>query len=103
LEFDLDISDRAKAELRLILTYISEDLCMPQAAAKLSDKVDACYEQLETNPFIYAECLHPRLKKEGFRRAIIKNYILLFKVFESQKLVIVYRFFHASQDYPNLI
>jgi plasmid stabilization system protein ParE len=101
--FDLVVSERAEIDLRKILTYIKEELEMPQSASSLSDRIDECYERLENNPFLYAECQDPRLKKEGFRRAVVKNYILLFKVFEQQNFVVVYRFFHSSQNYPNLI
>jgi plasmid stabilization system protein ParE len=101
--YNVDISDRALEDSRRIITYITEDLEMPKAAASLFEKLDACYERLENNPHMYALCPEPRLRKEGFHRAIVKNYILLFKIFEDRNIVWVYRIFHSSQDYTNLV
>jgi len=101
--FKLNVSDRAESDFEKIIAYYAEELEMPQAATSFSDKVYKCYEQLQSNPFLYAECFDPRLKKDGFRRAIVKDYVLLFKIFEQQNSVIVYRFFHGSQNYVNLL
>jgi plasmid stabilization system protein ParE len=101
--FKLVVSDRAEKDFDKIITYIAEELDSPQAAGNFSDKVHECYLRLKENPFIHAECQDPRLKKDGFRRAVINNYIMLFKIIEEQKSVWIYRFFHSKQDYVNLI
>ena len=41
--------------------------------------------------------------KEGYRKALIKNYILFFKVFEDEKKVIVYRSIYGARDYQKLL
>ena len=101
--YNLEVSDRAEAELDRILCYISENLAAPKAAADFADEVYACYDRLEENPYLYEECRDPRLKSEGYRRVVIKNYILLYKVYEDKKGVIVHRFFYGSQNYAELI
>ena len=73
------------------------------AAADFADAVYNCYDNLEMNPFMYEQCRDAKLKKEGYRRAVIKNYVLVFKVDEEAKTVIVHRFFYGRQDYVNLI
>lgn len=101
--YNLDITDHADEDLDKILTYIEEDLSSPGAATAFADKVYECYDRLEDNPYIYEECRDPKLKAEGYRRAVIKNYILLYKIYENEKQVIVHRFFYGRQDYVNLI
>lgn len=101
--YNLTVSDHAEEDFKRIIAYVAENLDSPQAAGNFADKVHDCYVRLKENPYIYAECYEPKLKKEGFRRAVVKNYIILFKVFDEQKLVWVYRFFHGMQDYANLI
>jgi hypothetical protein len=101
--YNLSVSERVDRALDRTVEYIKFDLDMPQAASNLADKVHECYLRLKENPFMYAECFDPRLKKEGYRRAIVKNYILLFKIYEEQNLVGVHHFFHCSQDYVNLV
>lgn len=41
------------------------------------ERVDMCYRYLKSNPMMYSNCDDSRLKKEGYRKAVIKNYILL--------------------------
>jgi len=48
---------------------------------------------------MYERCRDLRLEKEAYHRATIKNYLLVYKVNESAKAVIIYRFFYGSQDY----
>ena len=101
--YRLDVSDRAEEDFEKIVSYISQKLSAPQAASDFSDEVFACYDRLEENPFMYEECRDFKLKKEGYRRVVINNYILLYKVYDDKNLVIVYRFFYGGQNYANLI
>ena len=100
--YRVDISDRADYELDRILSYIAEDLAAPQAAASFVDEVYECYDRLEENPYIYEACRDPRLNKEGYRRAVIKNYVMLYKIYDHE-LIIVHHFFYGGQDYAKLV
>ena len=101
--YNLDVTDKGERDLDKIIAYIVEDLDAPQAAASFVDEVYECYDRLEDNPYIYEECRDPRLQKEGYRRAVIKSYIMLYKIHEDDNMVIVHRFFYGRQDYVNLI
>ncbi|MCL2373588.1 MAG: type II toxin-antitoxin system RelE/ParE family toxin [Defluviitaleaceae bacterium] len=100
--YRVDISNRADYELDKILAYISEDLVAPQAAVSFVDEVYACYDRLEENPYIYEACRDQRLSREGYRRAVIKNYVMLYKIYDHE-LVIVHHFFYGGQDYAKLV
>lgn len=52
---------------------------------------------------MYERCYDIRLEKEGYRKATIKNYVLVYKINEAAKAVIIYRFFYGAQDYVKLI
>jgi len=73
------------------------------AATAFSDAVYDCYDNLETDPYLYESCRDAKLKKEGYRRAVIKNYVLVYKVNDDTKTVTVHRFFYGRQDYVGLI
>jgi plasmid stabilization system protein ParE len=96
--YRLDVSDRAEKDLDGIIAYISQKLHAPAAATNFADEVFACYDRLEENPYIYEECRDSRLKKEGYRRAVINNYILIYSVAEDVKMVIVHALFYGGQD-----
>ena len=101
--YNLEVSDHAEQDLEHIVLYITEKLAAPKAATAFLDAVSDCYENIETNPYIYENCRDIKLNKEGYRRAVIKNYILVYKVSEETQTVIVHRFFYGRQDYVNLI
>ena len=52
---------------------------------------------------MYEKCKDKRLEKEGYRRAVIKSYVLVYKIDEAFKKVTVIRFFYGAQDYIKLI
>lgn len=97
------VSELAHEDIRNIIAYMKDVLCAPEAAADFADEVQQCYTRLKSNPFMYAMCKDERLAKEGYRKALIKNYVLVFKVNEEQKVVNIYRFFYGAEDYPNKI
>jgi plasmid stabilization system protein ParE len=52
---------------------------------------------------MYSRCHDSRLEKEGYRKAVVKNYIIVYKVDEDAKKVSILRFFYGAQDYNKLI
>ena len=101
--YKLVVSELAHEDLYRIISYIKNTLCAPQAATRFTDQVEQCYKHLKSNPLIYALCSDERLEKEGYRRAVINNYIIVFKVDEKTRVVSIYRFFYGAEDYPNKI
>ncbi len=93
------ISPSANADLFNALKYIAYELENPAAAEKLADGVDKCYADLEEMPAAHELCRDPVLRRLGYRRYPIDNYIVIFRVVEKVKEVRVVHFFHMTQDY----
>lgn len=96
-------TEHAQRDLSDIVDYIVSALENPSAAVSLLDEVAACYDNLERLPMMFEACRDPRLKSMGYRKARIKNYIMIYKVNESRRAVLVMRFFHGRQDYEKLL
>lgn len=90
--YRLVVSELAHRDLDNIVAYIAGELANPVAAANFLDEVGKCYDYLKNNPFMYERCHDVRLEKEGYRKAAIKNYLLVYKVDEAAKTVIIHRF-----------
>jgi Plasmid stabilization system protein len=101
--YKLIISKLAQKELEDIVEYIAVQLANPAAALTFLDEIEKCYEYLKSNPAMYAKSIDRRLEKEGYRKALIKKYLLLFKVNEETKTVTIYHFVHGSMDYIRLL
>ncbi len=101
--YKLIVSELAHQDLDNIVSYIAVQLANPKAAGDFLDEVNACYGFLKSNPMMYEKCQDKRLTKEGYRKAVIKNYILVYKINEATKTVNIMRYFYGAQDYTKLI
>lgn len=103
MAYKIDITPLADQDLDEIVSYISGTLENPIAAASFLDEVESCYGNLEKMPFMFEECRDPQLKALGYRRAVIKNYVMVYRVDETGKTVYVLRFFYGAREYEKLI
>ncbi|MDK2986528.1 MAG: toxin ParE1/3/4 [Clostridia bacterium] len=101
--YKLIVTELAHQDLDNIVSYIAVQLANPAAASNFLNEVDKCYGYLKSNPMMYSKCNDSRLEKEGYRKAVVKNYIIVYKVDEKAKEVSVLRFFYGAQDYAKLI
>lgn len=101
--YKLIITSTLHEELDSIILYISDNLKNPTAATRFLDEVSKCYGHLKTNPQIYGFCSDDRLRKQGYRKAVIKNYILVYRVDEKIDVVYVLHIFYGRRDYEKLI
>ena len=97
------VTEHAHKDLRNIIAYIKNQLCAPQAAKDFTDAVHNCYTRLSRNPLMFSLCNDEPLAKKGYRKALIKNYVLIFRVNEENKVVTIYRLFYGAEDYPHKI
>lgn len=97
------VTELANQDLDSITEYIAVQLANPSAAAGFLNEVEKCYQNLKRMPMMYEKCRDKRLKHEGYRRAVIKNYILVYKIQEDEQTVIIFRFFYGSRNYEKLI
>ena len=96
-------TELALRDLDSILAYIAVSLANPAAAAAFADAVEDCYARLEEMPLMFELCRDPRLRAMGYHKAVIRNYVMVYKVDKSTKTVYVLRFFYGRQDYEKLI
>ena len=101
--YKLVITELAHQDLDSIVSYIAVQLSNPKAAGDFLDEVTVCYGFLKSNPMMYERCQDRRLGEEGYRKALIKNYVLVYKINEESKIVSIMRFFYGAQDYTKLI
>jgi toxin ParE1/3/4 len=101
--YKLVVTELADGDLDSIVAYITGQLANPTAAGHLLDEVGECYANLKNQPFMYELSRDERLAAEGYRKAVIGSYVMLYKVGEAVKTVTVYRFFYGPRDYTKLI
>lgn len=103
MAYKIEETRLAVQDLDEILEYIAYSLSSPTAASSFADEVEKCYANLEHMPLMYEPCRDPQLFALGYRKAVIKNYILIYKVRESEKTIYILRIFHSRQNYVDLV
>ena len=97
--YEILVTNSAVRDLDSIVAYITERLSNASAAGKLLDKIQACYDVLKCTPMLYPGCTDQRLKRKGYRKALVGNYLFIYKVDQRECRVHVLRFFYSGQDY----
>lgn len=70
MNYNLVITQPAKKNLADILQYISKDLSAPKAANDLLDDLLQCYDNIPSNPLMYALCDNDRLKSKNTEKQL---------------------------------
>ena len=103
MAYDLMITDDAHNDIDEVLAYITGTLSNRFAAASLMDQIDACYAQLQKFPFSFEPCRDIRLKNLGYRKAVIENFVMVYRPLEEEHRVYILRFFYGGRDYEKLL
>lgn len=103
MAYKLTITDASHSDLDGALDYIANRLANPSAAAHMLTQMEQCYEHLRAHPFMYEACRDARLQELGYRRAVIDNYILVFRPDEAAQRVYILRYFYGARDYEKLL
>ena len=97
--YKLQVTKRARQDLDAILTYIMVDLSNIEAALHLTDEIEARYDRLLENPYLYEECSQPLLKQRRYRKVVIGSYLLIYRIDKDRNIVYIERFLSEMQDY----
>ena len=85
------VSEEYHQDLQKILHYILHDLSAPLTAADFLDAVEDTVQGLALMPYRFEIVRDETLNRKGYRKCIIKNYLLFYKVFEEEKTVRIFR------------
>lgn len=103
MSYKLLISKDAHDDTSGIAKYIAHELKNPQAAVSFLDDVDESYCRVVANPRLYALCNDARLERMGYRKIVIKNYLILYRIDEGNKTVYIVRIVYGGQNYSEML
>ena len=94
------VADAAKDELRLITEYLSAfDRVTADSFAR---EYDRKWKMLAEGVVEFPAARHPELAAMGYRVALVKNYLMLYRVIAPDEVLIAH-VFHQSQDYAPIV
>ena len=101
--FEIKITDEARHDLEKIYDYISLELKNDIAAKKLIRKIRDSIIRLREFPYMSELLKDEILRKKGYRKIVIDNYIVIYKVNKDERLVIIVRIIYNRRQYQDLI
>jgi addiction module RelE/StbE family toxin len=101
--YDLRIMPMAEEDLDGIFDYIVNTLEAPVAANRLMVKIEKAIQTLRDTPRIGPKCRDEILRKKGYRKLIIDNYIVFYLLNDEERIVIVMRVIYGRRNYIALL
>lgn len=100
--YKLEYLPVARQDLIDIVLYISQELQNPDAANRLAEKLIETAEKVLTFPG--NPSYHPiKPLRHEYRKAIVQNYLMFYRIDEEKKLVTVARVLYAKRNYNRLL
>ena len=103
MAYKLLVSEDAHNDIRDIMGYMVRELKSSQAAEGFLFDVEESYRRVLDNPLVYSLCTDIRLERLGYRKIVIKNYLILYRVDEDKQIVYIVRIVYGARDYQKLL
>lgn len=100
-EYKVELSIQAKEDYKSIIKYIKYKLLESNIAERYAELIKNEINTLKYNPQKFAIINYDIIKQYRFRKLIIKNYIVFYRINEDEKIVNIERIFHGTTDWKN--
>ena len=101
--YKLKFTPAANDDLDVIYQYISKYLVAQKAADDLMDDIETSIMRLRDFPCSGSPVSDDILSSRGYRKLIVKNYIVFHLIDEAEKQVVIMRVLYGAQQYENLL
>ena len=100
-EYKVQLSIQAKEDYKSIIRYIKYKLLEPSIAERYAKLIRNELDTLKHYPQKFAIIDNDIIKQYKFRKLIIKNYIVFYRINEDEKTVNVERILYSATDWKN--
>ncbi len=98
MAYKLIISPEAYRDINEIITYFARDLKNIQNARCFLDNVENSCRLIAEKPSSFSLCGDGRLQWNGYRRAVIQDYLILYRADEAANTVVVICMVYGTHD-----
>jgi toxin ParE1/3/4 len=95
----VDVSETAENDLKDIVRYIASQLSATVSALHMMELLEEAMTALPDMPQRYPPAADERLSQMGYRKLLLKNYIVFFSIDEKNKIVNVERILYGRRDW----
>lgn len=86
-----------------IAKYINKVLCNPIAAMNTIRRMVSAAEDLQAQPYSCPVYYPPRELPFEYRKLVVSNYIMFYRVDEQKKLITIVRVVYAKRNYSSML
>ncbi len=102
-KYRVDLSEPAEKDLMDIVKYIASQLSAPISAYRMMEVFEEALDGLSDTPQRYPLVADERLSQMGYRKLIVKSYIVFFSVDQKNKVVDIERILYGRRDWLRFI
>ena len=92
-------TDHFESDLTNYIRYVSSVLNSPITAKKLLHEIRLMGQTLSSMPYRHPIVEDAYLNEKEYRKCIVKNMLIFYKVVKEEKTVYLHRIFHANQNW----
>ena len=101
--YEVLVSESFHRDLTNIVYYLVHQLDAPLAASSFLTSVEKTVKSLSFMPYRFSLVNDPYLHHKGFRKCIIKNYLLFYQIREESRTIAIHRLLHAKQNWLQIL
>lgn len=99
MEYKVKLTEEFLEEIEDVCDYISNKLKNIDASNRLREKVMYNVLLLEKSPKLFVEIEKADRTKRIYRRIVVDNYIVLYTIDETEKVVYIAHIYYGGQNY----
>ncbi len=103
MKYKIIRTDKADEQLREIIFYIAEDSGSIDIALNYLDKLESSINRLSDFPESGSIPHYAILRKQGYRVIVVEHHLIFYKVYNKDKMVIIYAIVDGRREYKNLL
>jgi len=102
-KYRVDVSEPAEDDLKNIVRYIAAQLSAPLSALNMMELLEKAMVELSDIPQRCSLVTDERLSQMGYRKLVVRNYVVFFSIDEKNKVVDVERILYGRRDWFSLL
>ncbi|MCL2615556.1 MAG: type II toxin-antitoxin system RelE/ParE family toxin [Dehalococcoidia bacterium] len=101
--YRIEVTTKAKLDMRGIHEYVAHVLCEPNIADRLLDKIETRILTLRNLPFKHAPARNEHARIRDLRKLVVDNYFVFYAIDEMHKTIYIVRVLYGRMDWLNII
>lgn len=103
MTYKVDLAEPAERDLEDSIRYITLDLSAPISALNMMNIFEEAMAGLSELPQRYAPVADPRLAQLGYRKLLVKSYLIIFSVDERDSVVNIERILYGRRNWLHIL